>query len=155
MRGTPPLTDLPPEHTREQWLIWAAGFFDGEGCIGIYKNSSSHDRHTLEIATAQVDTRPLYIMQALFGGRLTTHGQQTKRPVFYWKASSAQAAKAVSEMQPYLVVKREQAECAIRFAATMTTNHIITPAIAEEREAMRERVGTLKRLSYSLDGDAL
>jgi hypothetical protein len=106
---------------RKHQLAWAAGFIDGEGCIMIVRNTAKTSRgvyYTLRINVAQNDPRPLEILSALFGGNVRK--RKVKSPLrthcWEWTISTMQAAHALQQMLPYLVVKREQAEIAIRFA---------------------------------------
>jgi len=147
--GAAPRFELPDTRTREQWLAWAAGFFDGEGCITIVR-AGKGVRYYLDINVAQADPAPLKIMQALFGGRLATHGQARNRPVYYWKASTQQAFRALNEMLPYLVVKREQAECAKAFNATFVSGKRADSSVMEQREALCQRLAFLKHRGYAL-----
>lgn len=148
--GTPPDKNLPDNLTREQWLIWAAGFFDGEGCISIIHTGKGL-RHYLQIAAAQADLRPLYILQSLFGGTLKPHSQSTNRPVFYWTTTCKQATQVIAELQPYLVVKREQADCALEFSKTVGFGRKATDELRQQREEFRKRLAALKHVKHKLD----
>lgn len=147
--GTPPLESIPPHLTREQWIIWAAGFFDGEGCISIVRAGKGM-RYYLQVAAAQADIRPLKILQALFGGRLKPHSKSTKRPVFYWTTTCQQGATAIREMEPFLVVKREQAICALQFQDTIKLGKRATEELRETRETLCKQIAELKQVHYSL-----
>lgn len=147
--GTLPFEKLPEHLTRDQWLIWAAGFFDGEGCISIIQHKSTLRRY-LQVTAAQADLRPLRILQALFGGRLKPHKQSTNRPVFFWTTSCRQASNALSEMLPYLVVKKDQADCALEFSATIGLGRKATPELRQQREEFRKRLAALKQVRHEL-----
>ena len=102
-------------------LIWAAGFFDGEGSIGIYPAGSSGRSFQLSIVVGQVDTRPLQVFQELFEGNLFENAWAKRakkgRVGWSWRASSRRAAAILTEMLPYLVNKRDEATLAIEFQA--------------------------------------
>lgn len=90
--------------SRELLVSWAAGFLDGEGCIGIYK-FQAHMQFSL--STSQKDVRALNRLQDLFGGTIY---RQTDT-VSQWRLQSkGRAYDALKELLPLLVVKREQAE---------------------------------------------
>jgi hypothetical protein len=148
--GRDPIRELPKQMSRSQWIIYAAGFFDGEGCISIVFHKKKH--YSLELAVSQADPNPLWAMQSLFGGRIVKHGQSVNRPVYYWKASSRQSMEAIKEMLPFLVVKREQAIIALQFRETITTDHKVTPDIVFKREALRKELARIKRLAFSITG---
>ena len=102
-------------------LAWAAGFFDGEGCVSIAKpvNSPNGDgkkyhSYQLQIIVAQRDRRPMDALVGLFGGGITPvkiHGST----YWYFRRHGRKATPILQAILPFLVLKREQAELAIRF----------------------------------------
>lgn len=105
----------------ERWLAWAAGFFDGEGCIGVQKardgrRPNSRMNYLLNIQIGQNDRRPLDEFAHRFGGQAWVRpatGRQ--RESFYWRATSKVAASVLRALVPYLLVKRQTAEMGLRF----------------------------------------
>ncbi len=106
-------------------LAWAAGFFDGEGCILIARNSPgvrggrihTSPSHHLKMTAQQTDERPLLKLQALFGGTVNERRNlpQNKKRIWGWYLSDNAAVKALMDMLPWLIVKRSQARLAIDF----------------------------------------
>jgi len=103
-------------------IIWAAGFFDGEGCIVIERRGP--DAGVLQISVGQARPEPLARFAALFGGRpprCELSGARlpdgSRKPFWRWSVSSALAGAALRELSPFLVVKREQALAALEFQA--------------------------------------
>ena len=105
-------------------VAWAAGFFDGEGCISIGKpinkrlrKDGTGYRHTwyqLQAIVAQRNRRPLEVLVGLFGGNITIvkiHGSS----YFYLRMHGPKAMAMLQRLLPFLVLKQEQAELAIRF----------------------------------------
>jgi hypothetical protein len=100
--------------THDQLVIWAAGFFDGEGSIAIrrVKRSSGFIYH-LRIHVSQKGVEPLQRFEHIFGGIvLNTLGSKRARS---WEAQGPGAARALEKMLPYLTVKKEQAVIALAF----------------------------------------
>lgn len=101
---------------RYEAVIWAAGFFDGEGCVCITRrlNRSGNAKvyHWLDISVYQNHSASLEELKALFGGSIGSEGRAWK-----WRACGPTAAAALREMLPYLRVKRAQAEVAVSFQA--------------------------------------
>ncbi|WP_312574053.1 hypothetical protein, partial [Staphylococcus saprophyticus] len=55
----------------ERFVVWAAGFFDGEGCVGVYLFRRGVRRlasPTLRVQVANTDIRPLDELKRKFGG---------------------------------------------------------------------------------------
>ncbi len=106
------------------WLLpWAAGFFDGEGYIGVYRfidtrYKTTFPRHSLVIAAHNSDQRPIDNFKELFGGVVDTQGG-TKKKVWRWRTASNNAVKALLLMSPWFSVKKEQSEAAIDFQILM------------------------------------
>lgn len=105
--------------TRQEKIIWAAGFFDGEGCIGVdhnkikrtYKTTGryvEYNNFQLRLQVAQKVREPLDILVELFGGIVKPkkiHGSV----YFHWELYNQKAFECVLRLFPYLVVKREAA----------------------------------------------
>jgi len=89
---------------REQRIIWAAGFIDGEGCIAIYGTVTGLQ---FSLTASQNDRRALELLQDLFGGTIYSQGERCHQ----WRLQSrCRARDALMEMLPWIVVKYEQAE---------------------------------------------
>ncbi len=99
-------------------LAYAAGFFDGEGCIQIQPNYTKgrHEIMSVRIVIAQNDPAPLHWIAGKFGGRVT-------RPASWvcwrWDASAAVAMKFLHLVRPFLIVKAKQADLAFAFEKTL------------------------------------
>ena len=148
---------------------YAAGFFDGEGCIVIAfpkKSKSGRRYHRLDVAVAQVDPRPLRWLLDLYGGRLDTPTPREKgRPVWHWRLNGPTAEAFLRSVRPYLIVKAEQADVAFEFRATVrrrTGGHKrsgagahagwqsldpVTGEVEQKREGLRKRLSGLKVVS--------
>jgi hypothetical protein len=107
---------LPLEISRRDLVIWAAGFFDGEGCIGVSRSKKGKlcVYYSIQITAFQNVRAPLDIFAQLFGGTIrysTTHSTGG----WVWQLSGRALKLALEEMLPFLVVKREQAQIGIAF----------------------------------------
>lgn len=139
-------------------LAWTAGILDGEGCISAYTRKSSNGKsgqklHQFVVTVTNTDFRIPMKLLKLFGGQLNeTHGARLKpqwNEALRWCVYQRQAAAVLEAVMPYLVSKREQAEVALEFIATMTPQggsryRGLDPAIVERREEMTERLRVLK-----------
>lgn len=108
-------------------VIWAAGFFDGEGCVSISKATNrKKDRKTgelngkvyvgyhMHIIVAQKQIEAIERFRSLFGGSLVEFPQYGYM-YYLWKAWGSSAKDVLCTLLPYLLTKREVAENAIRF----------------------------------------
>ncbi|MGV1985619.1 LAGLIDADG family homing endonuclease [Agrobacterium sp. 22-221-1] len=119
------------------WLYsdqWAAGFFDGEGCIQIEPRKSGHGTsYYVNIQVTQNDRRPLDELQKRWGGNVTGACRRATDRCFRWRMSSTGAAVFLTAMLPYLLVKRERALLALEMRDLMGSKGI--PATDAQRAA--------------------
>ena len=107
-------------NTKEQ-NIYMAGFFDGEGCIGINKAPSKRvrDRYRVEVQINQVDRRPLVLFQERYGGTLSKHERSKKNPkwqdIWHWLISDRRAKALIKDLLPYCIVKKRDLEVALDY----------------------------------------
>lgn len=113
---------------------YAAGFFDGEGCISITFHAGPakkggktyhRERYSLAVSMSQNDKRPLEWLISRFGGsirfvrgkRSYDHSRYYER--WNWVISTRAAMQFLLITRPFLIVKAEQADLAFAFADTM------------------------------------
>lgn len=98
--------------SRKDFIVWAAGFFDGEGCVMIQRVDTGPNLvFKLIVAVTQKHEEPLKIYTTLFGG-----GTYFNKGGWYsWRATGATAEAALKEMRPYLQYKHEQVDLALEF----------------------------------------
>lgn len=95
---------------------WAAGFFDGEGCILGARNGKAGSYHYyLVVSVGQVDERPLKFLESLFGGSVHVHKARTAttKKSSIWVATGGYARNFLKSVEPFLRVKGERARTAL------------------------------------------
>lgn len=120
--------------TAEQWA-YLAGLFDGEGCVhlALHKESGS-----ISLALSIVNTNHSVIQWVadLFGGRIYSKKKAAPdKDTWIWHASTSIAYRALQGMQPYLIIKRRQADLGIQFFQRVVAydGHRHKPLTPEER----------------------
>lgn len=111
---------------------YAAGFFDGEGCITAQVAKDGSTRLHVRIGQKFVD--PLEFVQLHFGGKLS----QCKDGMFYIEWSGRSALPVIEAMLPYLIVKRRQAELAVEWCSLGYVNGTSTAAAKLGQKRMSE-----------------
>lgn len=100
---------------------YAAGFFDGEGCVGIYHKPGLSEEHPgmLQVSIANTDREILGRMSLLFGGGVFTANSKNShwRQAWQWSLPQKRAKRFLQEILLYLTIKQERAVLAIEFAA--------------------------------------
>lgn len=86
---------------------YAAGFFDGEGCISLAR--STPGRYCLQVHVGNNNRDVLDSYQSRFGGSVGLRSSG----LYIWAIYSDNAERFLSAIFPYLRVKRGEAEAAL------------------------------------------
>ena len=125
------------------YVAWAAGFFDGEGCVAAYcyLQKEGYLQYDLTIQVGQVELAPLRRLEEMWGGHINVQNEARAgwRRTYCWKLYGRKAASALTEMIPYLTVKKEQAELFVRLNAMVSAGikRGRGQAVSEEEKAER------------------
>ena len=119
-----------------------AGFFDGEGCILIAKDSGlrhgKRPSYTLTTIVGNIDKRPLTWLHDKFGGDLRPSLREGRQTVYYWRVSAKKAETFVRWIRPYLLVKAIQAWLGLEFLASRGLGGGRGRPLTDEDYALRE-----------------
>jgi hypothetical protein len=100
-------------------LKYIAGFFDGEGSIGIYYRQKTKDRfHLRTQLTNNKNQEAQKLMSYLmdkFGGNLSEQITLSGRVKYNWQLNSDKAVYFLKKIEPYLIFKKNQAIIAINW----------------------------------------
>lgn len=135
----------------ELFLAWAAGFFDGEGCVLVSERKSAVGHSSsfqLYTTVTQQNPTALYKFKERFGGSVTpdktaTKGYDRKHGDFLcwrWKASSVEAFNFLKVIQPYTIAKAEQVVLALRWPDPGITYRGTYNAIPDNVRKVREQI---------------
>lgn len=161
-------------------LGWIAGVVDGEGTITISPRSRTdntcvNNGWQVSVRVANTDKRMIDKLDALTRLISGSAGYvQEKRPnrckrQYYWMVAARKALIFLKLIEPYLVVKREQARIAIEMQERMTSftgiyivdrdsrgrvkRTQMLPEEVEYRQKLYERIKELNRRGPSQDGE--
>ena len=88
-------------------LAYFAGFFDGEGHIGIYPKKY--------LATiGNTDKLPLERAKELWGGSITYQDRGLNQRIWRWSVYGANSRKFLEDILPYVLNKKAQIEVYLR-----------------------------------------
>jgi hypothetical protein len=150
---------------------YAAGFFDGEGCIRIDRLSipksdarpTGYYRYQLKTSVCQANPLPLIELQKLFGGKLHTDNAARNKSLknrtrHGWITWSRISYDFLVSVRPFLIVKAEEADLAISFFEEMESNRTLfrvhrgrPPNKADihlSRNQIIDRLAAIKRINY-------
>lgn len=100
-------------------IIYFAGFFDGEGSVFINSNGidgNGNQRYVLRCTLSQNNRDVLLDMQSIWGGSVTNkahRGPLSKKDGYTWSCSVKKAKSFLTDVLPYLRVKKEEAVLAL------------------------------------------
>lgn len=123
-------------------LAYLAGIIDGEGCISIVKYPWGH--FNCRISVVNTDVRLMVWLQESWGGGLSTPRQVKPhwKPTMMWILSGEKAVDLIKELQPYLMLKKEQAEVFLSYWELHQRLQVSRKAY--DRGAFREEASVLK-----------
>ena len=106
-------------------LAYAAGIFDGEGCVDItHRNRKGliNMQHDLRVKVTQKDGKIIDWLYGNFGGIVIVKNKNStlKNPdsenwIYEWRITALKALSFLKEIYPFLQYKKEQVELGIRF----------------------------------------
>ena len=112
--------------TRREHLAWAAGFFEGEGCISSCE-SRPRAACKLRINVAQVDAEPLNRLKELFGGYVCrqsdAHGRYSA--VMQWCLTGSRACEFLLDILPFVTRQRvkDRIKAAVAYICELPVSH--------------------------------
>ena len=138
---------LESKLTRKEERIYFAGFFDGEGYVGIQRCSSKTAkkgyRNILVVSLTNTNPKPVNLACKIYGGRIDQYTpKKGKKLAYQWRIWSKKAAVFLLDVLPYTLVKKEQVEIALSFQRSLNRHQ--TPK-TEERLAIEEAQKVLIR----------
>ena len=131
------------EGTNER-IAWAAGFFDGEGCVNLVRNSNRKSWYP-ELQVGNVHKQSLERFRDIVGtGKIYARKiVRDYRQMYVWVAAARQAEHALRLLTPYMITKRKQAELALQ-----SRSCIGQEALAQlQAESLPELAKAIKKLN--------
>lgn len=103
-------------------LAYAAGLFDGEGSIGIYNQRNRPRSFRLQCNLSLNNEFLPRWFQMHFGGHvwIKHHCNSKWQNTYCWQIDCKGALPFLKVISPYLIIKRPQAEIAIKFQESRT-----------------------------------
>lgn len=128
-------------------LSYAAGLIDGEGCVGVYRNSHLGS-YQLRITVEMVQDEGLAVLRELFGGSMYEKPRKNPkwRPTRSWMVFGSTAETALKELLPHLRVKKSQAELALTADwSSFNSNTPLTDVEKQQRVFVHDEMKKLNK----------
>jgi len=146
----------------ETELAWAAGFFDGEGCVTVAEDRKPrvHLRrgsYRLHITVSNTKLAPLERFKALFGGAIyqqRENGEKAglaaastgRKACYFWMIPGQPAQQVLRGLLPYLCTRHEQAAAALRFPILGRVGNVgLPPHVATEQAGVYHELRRLNK----------
>lgn len=105
---------------RREWSYsdqWAAGFFDGEGCVSISRRqrTKSFVEHYLSVQVGQIIRAPLEALRQHNGGNIYQGTTQSR--CWRWKIHGKPAERFLKSIYQFSIVKRHEISLALSLRA--------------------------------------
>ena len=146
----------------QEILAYAAGLFDGEGCVDIYKASlskaSKSPSFMLRVVITQKQGKIMNWLEDKFGGHVQmSHRKYNGKDnhIYRWDIRSQAAKRFLLLIQPFVIIKKQEVELAIeyeerksKYLETLKGKRGFRTLTAEEiawRYMMKEKLSGLKK----------
>lgn len=126
------------EYSERIWRAYAAGFFDGEGSVGIYRYGSGRTRPKVSISNT--DLAVLEEFKARYGGSISKSAKVERWHVqcYGWSMNGRhQITAMLKDLLPYLRTKRKQADLMLEYFSKPSHQRRMD-IVRELKEAKRE-----------------
>ena len=135
-------------------VAYLAGFFDGEGSIGIYpkKNKRGYMCYQYLLQISNTNRKVLELFQKRYGGSITKRQRvERHKQLWNWQLGSAGKIRvALSELLPFLYVKKQEAQIMLEVVATIKRTCYGRPVPATMMQFRLECADKLKELKREL-----
>jgi len=146
------------KYISETTKAYIAGFFDGEGSVGLYEMKSRKGKggsYGLQVTINNVNPLPLKLIQEIFDGRLNIIEYQKenfpiKRTVWQWRINAKKAEFFLSQILDYVIIKKEEILLALEYRKTLLKcgkqkhREMITDELYIKRKKMAQKMKELK-----------
>lgn len=133
-------------------FAYAAGVLDADGNIAIVKRqkwSKRHDKYHVQIRLGMCDKEVPEWFKNHFGGSISIRHRHTPkwRDLYTWLISHKSTLKFLKSIEPYLIVKKAQAQLAVEFQLTkVQRNFRLIPKTDEEFAKEEEKYLMMRQL---------
>ena len=96
-----------------EWIGWAAGIIEGEGCLGLYQDKRRLSTYTLKVQVESTDKFVVDKLQEIFGGSIYENNAPSKlakyKKSWRWLVCNKEGVKSIIDtIYPYLSPRRKE-----------------------------------------------
>ena len=128
---------------------YLAGFFDGDGCVGIYKYKSKSARRgfkfQLIVSISQKNRFILDEIQKIYGGGISKNNISN---VYSWRSVGRSSKLFLEDIVKFLILKRQETKFAIQFINIFCTKYGHHKLTNSESELQKLYYNRLKKIKF-------
>lgn len=109
-------------YDKQLFKIYLAGFFDGEGHIGLLISSRDPLHIRLRVCISQNNPKVLLHAKEIYDGYIYKRVYENGREHYFWETSSIKAEKVLDDIYPYVILKKRQLMVAKAFKKLQNSN---------------------------------
>jgi len=134
--------------TNDLEIAYIAGLFDGEGCVFVeHRKTRLQDGLSISVKIGMTTPEPLYLCQRIFGGKVLLHlTRKGWHDSYDWRIYGTRADLFYRIIEPYLILKKEQANLAISL-------HSLCYSKSPLRHKLAEKITSLKLKNQAINPD--
>jgi hypothetical protein len=129
-------------------IAWAAGFFDGEGCIDIiYTKIKNVLYYSLRLRVTNTNKESIARFMSIVNcGTISSSKRKEFKLAYTHTSLCNDATNIIKLLLPYSTIKKSQFELGLQFSlSTLPNNHKKSKEYHYNREEMFEQMKKLKR----------
>lgn len=128
-------------------VAYIAGFFDGEGSVGIKVEKRKRPCYSPYATVSQVRPEVLFWIRSIFGGSIRFNAKCGKNGIWTLWLSSRMALEMMRSLRPYLRVKGAEVDLILEAFSKKTINRKagVPEEVQELRRNNRAKVIALRR----------
>jgi hypothetical protein len=130
-------------------LAYAAGFFDGEGTVGIDRfrdHGYASYRYRLRVRIPNTNAQVVQWFKDNFGGSIADQKKSgNRKPQTIWSTSGNNALQFIKMISPYLLVKQPAAKVAIQYQENIQLQSRMSDSERNRRESLYLEMKQLNR----------
>ena len=150
------------KYIEKETLAYFAGFFDGEGCISLWRRKKKGKKiksHGFMVRLNNTNPFPLKKGQKIFGGSYGIVKYQAlhfprKKPVWEWRLTGKSGEFFLRQIVDYLIIKKEEVLLILEYRETILKSgkrinrEVITPELFQKRENIAEKMRECKHREW-------
>lgn len=133
--------------SRETELAWAAGFFDGEGCIqiSVTRKNGIPIYHGLSVRLANVDLPSVQRFCSIMSrGSINVRTRPFQKTIYTWALGGKSVIQILCLLMPYLRAKRPEARVVFKFSELRSSVKRVGTILREELDDIYWELRLLK-----------